>query len=68
MSATKTMTFDLTDLSRRADAARGYIPLRTLEPGPGARARKALLVAIGVAVCSTAGLIALLFLSAILDF
>jgi len=68
MYAAKTMTFDLTDLSRRADAARGYIPLRTDEPGPGARARRALLIAVGVAACSAVALVGLLFLSAILDF
>jgi hypothetical protein len=62
------MMLDLTDLTRRADAARGYVPLRSDEPGPGAKARRALLIAFSIASCSGLFLVALLFLSAILDF
>jgi hypothetical protein len=68
MQAVKTMTFDLTDLSRRCEAARGYVPRRSTEPTPGARARRAMLISLGVAACSVLTLVGLLFASAILDF
>ena len=68
MYAAKSMMFDLTDLTRRAAAARGYVPLRSDDPGPVAKARRAFLIAVSVAVCSSLMLVTLLFLSAILDF
>jgi hypothetical protein len=68
MQAVKTMTFDLTDLSRRCDAARGYVARRSTEPTPGERTRRVMLISLGVAACSILTLVGLLFLSAIVDF
>jgi hypothetical protein len=58
---------DLSDLSRRADAARGYAPAR-LPDNPSHQLRHLLLIfgtTIGVSLLS---LIGLLFYGAILDF
>jgi hypothetical protein len=68
MYAAKSMMFDLTDLTRRAAAARGFVPLRSDDPGPAAKARRAFLIAVSIGGCASLFLVALLFLSAILDF
>ncbi len=68
MYAVKTMTFDLTDLTRRCDAARGYVPRRSNDPSPAARARRAMLISLGIAACAALTLVGFLFLSAIVGF
>lgn len=68
MSAVKTMTFDLTDLTRRCDAARGYVPGRSNDPTPAQRARRIMLISLGIAGCAAVTLVGILFLSAIVGF
>lgn len=66
MYAVKTMTLEMAELTRRCEAARGF--LAQSNPPRRPRLPHGLLLALGVAGTSVAMLIGLLFASAILDF
>lgn len=66
MHAARTMTLEMAELTRRCEAARGFLPQSNPVRRP--RLQHGLLLALGVAGTAVAALIGLLFASAILDF
>jgi len=66
MIAARSMTVEMADLTRRCDAARGFLPQSL--PVQRSRLLHGLLLALGAAGAVAVLLILLLFASAILDF
>jgi hypothetical protein len=66
MIAARSMTMEMAELTRRCDAARGFLPQPL--PVPRSRLQHGLLLALGASGALAVLLVLLLFASAILDF
>ena len=67
MNPTRTSDLDFAELARRAEAARGFAPVRALRQAPRSMRRLILLLATAAGM-SLATLVGLLFYGAVLGF